>query len=291
MNISAADQRSDPLRHIDTSAPTVVIESQSGIFDFGLRYLWQYRELLYFLVWRDIKVRYKQTALGAAWAVLQPLVMMAMFTIVFSRFAKIPSDGFPYPLFVFAALLPWTLFADSLSRSSLSVVNDANLIKKIYFPRLLIPISNVLVPLVDFVCAFGIMFVMLLWFGVLPTARLLAIPIFLLLALATSFGVSLWLSALNVKYRDVKQTIPFVSQIWFYASPVIYPISMVPEAWRHLYSLNPMTGVVEGFRWALLGGNNPDVEAMGISSVITLLILIGGLMYFRRMERTFADVI
>jgi len=271
--------------------PTVVIQPGKGLWDLGLDAVWEYRELLYFFVWRDIKVRYKQTALGVTWAILQPLMMMGIFTVVFSRFAGIPSDGVPYPLFALVALLPWTCFAEALSRGSVSVASEAQLIRKIYFPRLLIPMAGVVAPLVDFALAFLLLVGMMIWYGVVPTVSVLALPGFLLLALATSLAVSLWLSALNVKYRDVKHTIPFLVQIWLYASPVAYPVSLVPEQWRTLYSLNPMAGVVEGFRWALLGKESPDFMVMAISSAVVVILLLGGLVYFRHMERTFADVI
>src|SRR5574341_1056461 len=263
--------------------PTVVIEPRKGFMDLGLDAVWHYRELLYFFVWRDIKVRYKQTALGGAWAILQPLMMMAIFTVVFSRFAGIPSDGVPYPLFAFVALLPWTVFAEALSRGSVSVASEANLIKKIYFPRLLIPIAGVVAPLVDFALAFMLLLGMMFWYGIIPTWSILSLPGFLLLALATSLAVSLWLSAINVKYRDVKHTIPFLVQVWLYASPVAYPLSMVPEGWRTIYSLNPMAGVVEGFRWALLGKARPDLQVMTVSAAVVLLLLLGGVIYFRNM--------
>jgi lipopolysaccharide transport system permease protein len=271
--------------------PTVVIQPGRGLWDLGLAALWEYRELLYFLVWRDVKIRYKQTALGVAWAVLQPVLMMAIFTVVFSRLARVPSEGLPYPLFAFVGLLPWTCFAEALSRGSVSVASEAQLIRKIYFPRLLIPLAGVVAPLVDFGIAFILLLGMMIWYGVVPTVSLLALPGFLLFAVATSLAVSLWLSALNAKYRDVKHTIPFLVQIWLFASPVAYPVSMVPEAWRTLYSLNPMAGVIEGFRWALLGKQSPDFALMAVSAGVVAILLLGGLVYFRHMERSFADVI
>jgi len=243
------------------------------------------------LVWRDIKVRYKQTVLGVGWAIIQPLMMMVVFTVVFGRFAKIPSDGLPYPIFAFAALLPWTYFSEALNRASVSVVNETNLVQKIYFPRLLLPISGVVTPLVDFVPAFGVFLVMMVWYGILPAWSVCALPIFVLLALLTALSVSLWLSALNVKYRDVKHTIPFLVQLWLYASPVVYPISLVPQEWRVLYSLNPMAGVVEGFRWALLNKESPDFAVVAVSAGVVVALLVGGLTFFNRMEQTFADVI
>jgi len=272
-------------------APINVLQPRKGLFHLDLPGLWHYRELLYFLVWRTIKVRYNQTVLGIGWAIIQPLMMMVVFTVVFGWFAKIPSDGLPYPIFAFAALLPWTYFSEALNRGSISVVNETNLVQKIYFPRLLLPISGVVTPLVDFVPAFGVLLVMMIWYGMVPSWSVFALPIFVLLALLTAFSVSLWLSALNVKYRDVKQTLPFLVQLWLYASPVVYPISLVPKEWRVLYSLNPMVGVVEGFRWALLNKESPDFAVVMISASVVLALLMGGLMYFKRMEQTFADVI
>jgi len=274
-----------------STSPTVIIEPRKGLLDLDLHAVWQYRELLYFLVWRDIKVRYKQTVLGLGWALLQPAMMMAIFTVVFGRFAKVPSDGLPYPLFALSALLPWTLFSEAISRSSVSVVSEANLVRKIYFPRLLMPLGAVMTPLADFVPAFLLLLGMMAWYGVMPGIQIAVLPLFLLFALTTAFSVSLWLSAINVKYRDVKHTIPFLVQVWLYASPIAYPLSMVPESWRTLYSLNPMVGVVEGFRWALLGHARPDFGAMAIGAGIVLLLLFAGLIYFRNMERTFADII
>ncbi|MGH2361172.1 MAG: ABC transporter permease [bacterium] len=274
-----------------TITPTVVIESRKGLFhpDFGA--LWQYRELLYFLVWRDIKVLYKQTAIGASWALLQPLMTMIIFTVVFGNFAKIPSDGLPYPIFAYAALLPWTYFAQAIGRGGTSLVADARLISKVYFPRLIVPISAAVAPLVDFAIAFVLLLGMMVWFGITPTWGVLALPLFLLLAVVTALAVGLWLSALNVRYRDVGHAIPFLIQFWMYASPVAYPVSLVPDRWRLLYSLNPMAGVIEGFRWALLGNKSPDFIVMTISTTAVLALLLGGLLYFKSMERTFADVV
>jgi lipopolysaccharide transport system permease protein len=271
--------------------PSVVIEQRKGLFHLDLRAAWQYRELLYFLAWREIKVRYKQTAIGAAWAILQPLLTMAIFTVIFGKFAKIPSDGVPYPLFAYTALLPWVYFAQALGRSGVSLVGDAHLIKKVYFPRLIIPLASAVTPLVDFCLAFSVLFGMMLWFGVAPGWEVLALPLFLFLALATALSVSLWLAPLNVRYRDIRHALPFLVQIWMYASPVAYPVSIVPEKWRLLYSMNPLVGIIEGFRWALLGKESPDFTAMIASTVVVLAILFGGIVYFNRMERTFADVI
>lgn len=271
--------------------PSLVIAPTEGLFHFDIKALWQYRELLYFLIWRDIKVRYKQTAIGAGWAILQPLMTMVIFTVVFGNFAKIPSDGFPYPIFAYTGLLPWTYFAQAISRSGASLVSDANLITKVYFPRLIVPLSAAVAPLVDFGVAFFVLVGMMLWFGFAPTWGVLALPVFLLLTLLTALSVGLWLSALNARYRDVHHTIPFLIQFWMYASPVAYPASLVPYRWRLLYNINPMAGVIEGFRWALLGKENPDFQAMSIGVVIVTALFLGGLVYFRRIERTLADVV
>jgi lipopolysaccharide transport system permease protein len=269
----------------------IVIQPRQGLFHLELGSVWLYRELLYFLAWREIKVRYKQTVLGAMWAILQPLLTMIIFTIVFGNFAKIPSDGLPYPLFAYAALLPWEYFSQALSRSGAGVVNDASLIRKIYFPKLIIPLAAVVTPLVDFFLSLSILVGMMLWFRVIPAWSIMALPLFLLMALLTALSVGLWLSALNVRYRDIRYTIPFLTHLWMYASPIAYPVSLVPEKWRLLYSLNPLAGVVEGFRWALLGKESPDFRIMAVSAVAVLVVLLGGLVYFKKMEQTFADVI
>jgi homopolymeric O-antigen transport system permease protein len=253
--------------------------------------LWAYRELLYFLIWREIKVRYKQTALGAAWAVLQPLTTMIVFSIFFGRLAKIPSDGVPYPVFAFCALLPWQLFAFALTESSNSVVANQRLITKVYFPRLIVPLAAVAVGLVDFAIAFVVLAVMLVYFGIHPGPAILSVPVWTALAVATALGAGLWLAALNVRYRDVRYTLPFVAQLWLFVTPVAYPSSIVPDAWRALYALNPMVGVVEGFRWALLGGTGSPDATVALSGAVVAAILVSGLFYFRRVERTFADVI
>ncbi|TMB71826.1 MAG: ABC transporter permease [Deltaproteobacteria bacterium] len=273
------------------SEPTVIIEPHKSLLHLDLKAIWEYRELLFFLVWRDLKVRYRQTIIGIGWVVLQPLMTMALFTAVFGNFAKIPSDGVPYPIFTYSALLPWNLFATSLTRGTESVVGNAQLISKIYFPRLLLPISGILSPTVDFAISFVILAVMMIWFRTLPTWGVLALPFFLILALLTALAVGLWLSALNVRYRDVGHTIPFLVQLWMFASPVAYPVSLVPERWRVLYSLNPMAGVIEGFRWALLGKESPDFEVIVISSMMVTTLLISGVVFFKHTERTFADVI
>ncbi len=271
--------------------PTIVIEPRRRLFDLELKAIWEYRELLYFLVWRDLKVRYRQTIIGIGWVVLQPLMTMVVFTAVFGNFAKVPSDGVPYPVFAYSALLPWNLFASSLTRGSDSVVSSAQLISKIYFPRLLLPLSGVLSPIVDFAISFIIFIAMMIWYHTLPTTGILALPLLLPLVLLTALSVGLWLSALNVRYRDVGHAIPFVVQLWLFASPVAYPVSLVPEKWRLLYSLNPMAGVIEGFRWALLGKQSPDFGVMIMTALMVVALLIPGVAFFKHTERTFADVV
>jgi lipopolysaccharide transport system permease protein len=276
--------------------PTIVIKPTKGFVSLNLRELWQYRELLYFLVWRDIKVRYKQTVLGAAWAIIQPFTTMVVFSLFFGGLAQIPSDGVPYPIFAYAALVPWTFFANGLSGSSDSLVGSANLIKKIYFPRLIIPIAAVLRGVVDFVLAFSVLLVMMLAYQIPLTLSVLTLPFFLLLAFISALGVGLGLSALNVQFRDVRYIIPFLVQIWLFITPVAYPSSLIEnEVLRALYSLNPMAGVVDGFRWALLGGVNPALRppdaSLFVSTAAALMLLVVSLFYFRRMERTFADVV
>ncbi len=268
----------------------VVVEPRKGLLALDLQGLWQYRELLYFLAWRDVKVRYKQTAIGAGWAIFQPLVTMVIFTVIFGNFAKIPSDGLPYPIFAFTALLPWNVFASALTRSSGSLVSEAHLISKVYFPRLIIPLAATVSGVLDFVIAFSILVGMMIWFGIAPTWGVLALPVFLLLALVTAVALGLWFAALNIRYRDVGHAIPFFTQLCMYASPVVYPVSLVPDRWRLLYSLNPMAGVIEGFRWALLGKEGPDFRVMAVSAAVVLAVLFGGILYFRQTERTFADV-
>jgi lipopolysaccharide transport system permease protein len=271
--------------------PLIRIRPSSDGLASGLKELWQYRELLYFLVWRDVKVRYKQTAIGAAWAIIQPLMTMIIFTLIFARVAKIPSDGLPYPIFSFAALLPWTYFAKALNQSVSSVVTDANLITKVYFPRLLLPLAAVVGGLVDFAIAFLVLLAMMAWYGLAPHWGILLLPFFVLLTMLTALSVSVWLSVINVRYRDVGQAIPFLVQIWLFASPVAYPASVVPENWRFLYNLNPLAGILEGFRWALLGNQNPPVIVLMSTTAVVLALLYGGIVFFKRMEKTFADVV
>jgi len=276
--------------HVD-NVPVIRIEPSTGWVSLKLKELWEYRELLYFLTWRDIKVRYKQTVLGAAWAIIQPFFMMVIFSLFFGRLAKIPSDGIPYPIFSYAALVPWTFFANGLNMASNSLVSSANLIRKVYFPRLAIPLATVLSGVVDFVLAFVMLIGMMFYFGMVPTINVIWLPLFLLLALVTSLGVSLWLSAMNVQFRDVRYTIPFLTQFWLFATPIAYPSSLLSEPWRTLYGINPMVGVVEGFRWAMLGTNTAPGPIIIVSSLAALFLLVSGAFYFRRMEKTFADVV
>jgi lipopolysaccharide transport system permease protein len=257
----------------------------------NLRELWEHRELIYFLTWREIKVRYKQTAIGAAWALLQPLFTMLIFTVFFGRLAKMPSDGIPYSVFALTALTPWTFFANGLTTSSNSLVSNANLITKVYFPRLAIPLSAVFSGIVDFLLAFALLMTYVLYRGFWPTWKLLWLPAFFLLAVVTSLGVGLWLSALNVQYRDVRYTVPFLTQVWLFSTPIAYPSSMMHEPWRTVYGLNPMVGVVEGFRWAIVGSGHPPDAMFFASCFAAMAILVTGAFYFRSMERGFADIV
>jgi lipopolysaccharide transport system permease protein len=256
-----------------------------------LNRLWEYRELLFFLVWRDLKVRYKQTALGVAWAVLQPLATMAVFSVIFGRLAKIPSEGVPYPIFAYCALVPWQLFAFALTESSNSMVQNQYLISKIYFPRLIVPLTPVFTAMVDFLFAFALLIGMMLVYGVVPKVTILLLPVFLALAVLTSFAAGVWLSALTAEYRDIRYTVPFLVQFWMFATPIAYPGNLVPEKWRILYGLNPMTSVVEGFRWVLLGTPAPPLMPMIASGLAVMAIVCSGILYFRRLESTFADVL
>lgn len=271
--------------------PVIVIRPSRGWASLKLSELWNYRELLYFLSWRDIKVRYKQTALGASWAIIQPFFTMVVFSLFFGRLAKIPSDGIPYPIFSYAALVPWTFFANGLNLSSNSLVGNANLIKKVFFPRLVVPISSVISGLVDFALAFVVLLGMIAFYGLRPTGNMIWLPFLLLLALVTALGVGLWFSAMNVKFRDVRYALPFVTQFWLFATPIAYPSSLLSEPWRTIYAVNPMVGVVEGFRWALLGSRSVASSTIAVSALAALVILVSGAFYFRRMERTFADLV
>jgi len=267
------------------------IEPPHGWAALELRELWLYRELLFFLAWRDIKLRYKQTALGAAWAILQPLLTMVIFSVIFGQLAKLPSDGIPYPIFTYAALLPWQLFSFALTNSSNSLINSQNLISKVYFPRLIIPLASTLAGLMDFAIAFLVLLGLMAYYHITPTMAILYLPLFLILALLSALAVGVWLSALSVEYRDVRYIVPFLTQFWMYATPIAYASSLIPENWRLLYGLNPMTGVVEGFRWALLGIQTSGGSMILVSAAVVVVMFISGLYYFRRMENNFADVI
>ena len=267
------------------------IKPSAGWRPLDLEELWQYQELLYFLTWRDLKVRYKQTVLGAAWAVIQPVSTMLVFSLIFGKLANMPSDGIPYPLFAYAALVPWTFFANGLMQSSNSLVNSSGLITKVYFPRLLIPITSVLSGAVDFLLALAVLFLMMLYYGIVPTAQIVWLPFLFALAFLAALGVGLWLSALNVRFRDVRHTVPFLAQFWLFATPIAYPSSLFAEPWRTMSGINPMVGVVEGFRWALLGAETPAVGAIMMSAATAIILLLSGSYYFRRVEKTFADLV
>jgi lipopolysaccharide transport system permease protein len=276
---------------------SLIIEPSSGWIPIRLRDLWAYRDLLYFLIWRDVKVRYKQTLLGAAWAILQPVMTMVVFTIFFGGLARISSEGLPYPIFSYSGLLPWTFFAQGLSQASNSLVGSQNLISKVYFPRLIIPLATVTAGVVDFLLAFLVLLAMMAYYGIWPGFAIIWLPLLLGLAFATALGVGMWMSALNVQYRDVRYVVPFLVQIWLFVTPVIYPASTVTARLESfglpgwVFGLNPMTGVVEGFRWALLGVDSAPGPLILASSAVTAILLATGAVYFRRMERTFADVV
>lgn len=271
--------------------PVIPIEPAKAWPSLRLRELWGYRELVYFFIWRDLKVRYKQTVLGAGWAIIQPLFTMLIFSLFFGRLAKVPSDDIPYPLFSFCGLVPWTYFANGLSQASNSLVSNSHLIKKVYFPRLAVPLAKVLSALVDFWLAFLLLMGMTLYYHIHPTLRILWVLPFLLLAMSTALGVSFWLSALNVHVRDVEQALPFLVQIWLFATPIAYPSSLLSQPWRTIYAINPMVGVVEGFRWALLGAKTVPGPMLAVSSAVSAVILVSGAFWFRRLEKTFADVL
>jgi lipopolysaccharide transport system permease protein len=284
------------LMHAETSLPVAErpvlrITPPGGWFDLDLREVWAFRELVYFFVWRDLKVRYKQTAIGAAWAVLQPFMTMIVFSLIFGVLAKIPSHGLPYPVFYYSALLPWTYFAGALQNATNTVVDQQRVITKVYFPRLVLPIAAVISGLVDFALGFVVFLGMQLYYHILPGRAILILPFLLLLAVLTALAVGLWLSALNAIYRDVRYVVPFLVQLWLFASPVAYPASLVPERWRILYGLNPMAGVIEGFRWALTGQGDPPNLLLAASAGVVLVTLFGGLVYFQKMETTIADVV
>lgn len=277
--------------HNNDPVPVIHLRPAKGWLGINFKELWRYRELIFFLTWRDIKVRYKQAVLGITWAVLQPILTVLIFTVIFGVLLRTPSQGLPYPLFALSALLPWQLFATALQRSSISLVGNANLITKIYFPRLAIPLSTVFAALVDFAVSLIVLFVVMIYYQHYPGINTLWLPLIILLALLTALAVGLWLSALNVQYRDVQHMVPFIIQVWMYASPIVYPIETIPEGtWRLLYGLNPMVGVIQGFRWALLGTAQPDLTML-ISIGVVVVLLVSGLYYFRRMEKTFADIV
>ncbi len=271
--------------------PEIWIRPSHGWVSLQLRDLWAYRELLFFLTWRDIKVRYKQTVLGAVWAIIQPLLTMVVFSLFFGRLGQIPSDGIPYPLFSFAALVPWQFFANGLTQASNSLVTSANMIRKVYFPRLAMPLASVAAGVVDFLLAFAVLLGLMLYYQVVPTINALWLPVFLGMAICTAVGAGLWLAALNVQFRDVRYTVPFLTQLWLFITPIAYPSSLLSEPWRTLYGLNPMAGVVEGFRWALLGVETPPGPMTAVSAVMAVGLMVSGAYYFRMMEKTFADVV
>lgn len=271
--------------------PTIRIQPTEGWTSIKLSEIWNHRELIMIFIWRDLKVRYRQTVIGVLWAIFQPFLTMVVFSVFFGRLAQIPSDEIPYPIFSYTALVPWTFFANGINQASNSLINNADMIKKIYFPRLTMPIASVLAAVVDFILAFLILLGMMFYYGFIPTINILWFPVFVLLALITALGVGFWFSAMNVQFRDVRYMIPFITQAWLFATPVAYPSSLLAEPWHTLYGLNPMVGVVEGFRWALLGTDTAPGLMFGVSFIVSLLILMSGIVYFRRMEKVFADVI
>jgi lipopolysaccharide transport system permease protein len=284
----------DPLIATDTgeaNLPVTKIRPSKGLLDLDLMEVWDYRELLFLLTMRDIQILYKQAMLGAAWAIIQPVLAVTIFAVVFGHFAKMPSNGAPYPLFAFAAILPWTYFAEAVRRGATGIVNDAELVRKVYFPRLLMPLAGVLAPLLDFALAFLVLLGLMLWYGIAPGWEIVLVLPLILLAGLLALAIGLWLAPVNVRFRDVKYTVPFLLQIWMYASPIVYPLSLVPEKWKWLYSLNPMVGIIEGFRWAIIPGGSLEVRAIAISTVFIAALLLSGLIFFRHMERTFADKI
>ncbi|MBI3402952.1 MAG: ABC transporter permease [Acidobacteria bacterium] len=282
---------SPPHAAVSDAPRAIRIQRSRGWVSLKLGDLWAYRELVYFLTWRDVKVRYKQTVLGAAWAILQPLLTMLVFSLFFGKLAKVPSEGVPYPVFTLAALVPWTFFSNGLTQSSNSLVGNANLITKVYFPRLIVPVATILSGVIDFVLAFVVLLAMMAYYHLTPATTVVWLPLFLLLALVASLGTGLWLSAMNVQFRDVRYTVPFLTQFWLFATPIAYPSSLLHEPWRTLFGLNPMVGAVEGFRWALFGTMAAPVAVVAMSFATALVVLVTGALYFRRMERTFADIV
>ncbi len=277
--------------HLSPSQTITEIRPDRGWFDLDLGAVWRYRELLGVLVMRDLQVLYKQALLGAGWAILQPVFAVIIFSIIFGYIVKMPSEGVPYPLFAFAGVLPWTYFAEAVRRSGTGLVTDSELVRKVYFPRLIMPLANVISPLVDFCIAFIVLLIVMAFYGIAPSWKMLIIPPLMMVAVLLSLSIGLWLAPINVRFRDIKHTLPFIIQIWMYASPIVYPLSMVPQEWQALYALNPMVGVIEGFRWAVFDRGDPNFMALGMSGAIITVLLISGLIFFRRMERTFADVI
>lgn len=277
--------------HLSPPQTITEIRPDRGWFDLDLGAVWRYRELLGVLVMRDLQVLYKQALLGAGWAILQPVFAVIIFSIIFGYIVKMPSEGVPYPLFAFAGVLPWTYFAEAVRRSGTGLVTDSELVRKVYFPRLIMPLANVISPLVDFCIAFLVLLVMMAFYGIAPSWKMLVIPPLMMIAVLLSLSIGLWLAPINVRFRDIKHTLPFIIQIWMYASPIVYPLSMVPQEWQALYALNPMVGVIEGFRWAVFDRGEPNMMALGVGGIIITLLMVGGLIFFRRMERTFADVI
>jgi len=276
---------------LKNSARLTIIKPSTGWSALNLRDLWLYRELIFFMTWRDLKVRYKQTLLGAGWAILQPFLTMVVFSIFFGSLANVPSDGVPYPIFSYTALIPWTLFSKALQDASRSLVQSSHMITKVYFPRMILPLSSVLAGVVDFLIAFLVLIGMMVFYGIFPTSNIWLLPLFVLLALVTAIGVGLWLSALNVLYRDINYVLPFLTQLWMFLTPIAYPSSIVPRQFQTLYALNPMAGVVEGFRWVLLGSGQPPGVMTLVSGLAAIVLLISGMFYFRRMERLFADMV
>lgn len=294
MRTSPATNASDTTSSTSSSlseSPYIRIQPSKGWVSLKLRELWEYRELLYFLSWRDVKVRYKQTVLGVAWAIIQPFFSMVIFSIIFGNFAGIPSDDIPYPIFSYTALVPWFFFANGLTKSTESLVSGGGMLKKIYFPRMAMPVAAVLSGLIDFVLAFIILLGMMVYFDTYPTLNIIWLPLLLLLGLTTSLGVGMWLTAMNVQFRDIRYVTPFLVQTWMYATPIVYPSSIFDEPWRTLYAINPMVGVIEGFRWSLLGVETQPGPIIIVSALVSILILISGAFYFRRMEKNFADVV
>ncbi len=280
-----------PLQHAARHVPEIEIRPARGLFDLELGMVWSFRDLLIVLIGRDLKVLYRQAAFGAAWAIMQPIFAVAIFTLVFGHFAKMPTDGVPYPLFAFAAVLPWTYFAEAVRRSATGLVNEAELVRKVFFPRLIIPLAAVLAPMVDFAIGFVVLLLLMAFYGAYPGWHILLVPVLLAISGALALAVGLLLGPVNVRFRDIKHTLPFLIQVWMYATPIVYPLSIVPADWRWLYSLNPMVGVIEGFRWAVLGNGQPEIVPMVISAVMIVVLLVAGLVFFKNQERSFADLI